>query len=150
MLKARPAGDKSWPIKCGGVTLGGYDKELDMGGYNMSYGIFEDAEFIGLGKVNFAGANFKHADLSGSNITAGDTFDNTLIDFTGANLANADLSDSDITADSIESNYFYEAIDFTGANLANTDLGGSKITADRILGLEPTSPPAPPQSPPSP
>jgi len=32
MLKQRPAGDKSWPIKCRGATLSGVDKDLVLSG----------------------------------------------------------------------------------------------------------------------
>ena len=43
MLKQRPAGDKSWPVKCSDTTLGTSDTELDLSGAHLSYGDFEDA-----------------------------------------------------------------------------------------------------------
>ena len=157
MLKARPAGDKNWPIKCSGATLGepwedsgtgyGYKtdpsgeyKSLDLSEYSMSYGEFVGATFFGWGAINFAGSNLHHANMSGAKLTA-DWHWNALgtpgvddwyalIDFTGANLVDADLSDWELT---IDSTYYggYGIIDFTGANLANADLGGSKLTTRR-------------------
>ena len=47
MLKQRPAGDKSWPIRCRGTTLGTADHELDLSGAHLSYGDFTSDTFIG-------------------------------------------------------------------------------------------------------
>ena len=138
MLKARPAGDKNWPIKCSGATLGepwedsgrykGEYKALELSGYNMAYGEFVGTTFIGEGAVNFAGSNLHHANLSGAKFTARLRNGKALINFTAANLTNADLSGSEIAA---EGSYYSDTstIDFTKATLAKADLSGSELTA---------------------
>ena len=162
MLKARPAGDKTWPIKCSGATLveqrsgskyedsGRYKgeyKALDLSGYNMAYGEFVGTTFIGEGAVNFAGSNLHHANLSGAKFTARLRNGKALINFTAANLTNADLSGSKITADG--SYYASSTIDFTEAILTKADLSGLELTAKSIIGLAPSPPsPSPPPQPP--
>ena len=134
MLKARPAGDKNWPVACSHATLGEADKELDLNGAHLSYGDFEEATFQAKGAIKLNGAGLAHADLSGSEFTAAgggsDGSYSANIDFAGANLANADLSGSKLTAAGLGG----AAIDFTEANLTNADLSGSKITADSSYG----------------
>merc|ERR1740124_1226312 len=146
MLKLRPAGDKSWPVSCSNTTLGTAGEELDLSGAHLSYGDFEGATFTGAGAVKLNEAGLAHANLMGSELTAGLRFGKALIDFTEANLTNADLSGSKLTAHG--SYYAPSTIDFTEAILAKADLSGSKLSADIIIGLAPPQPSAP--SPPSP
>ena len=73
MLKQRPAGDKSWPIKCRGATLSGVDKDLVLSGAHLSYGDFKDATFVGTGAIRLNETGLAHADLSGSRSRSSDT-----------------------------------------------------------------------------
>jgi hypothetical protein len=59
LLKQRPAGDKSWPIRCRGTTLGTADNELDLSGAYLSYGDFYDGTFIGAGTIKLDGAGLR-------------------------------------------------------------------------------------------
>ena len=133
MLKARPAGDKNWPVACSHATLGEADKELDLNGAHLSYGDFEEATFQAQGAIKLNGAGLAHADLSGSEFTADGSYGDATIDFTGANLTNADLSGSEITADGSYS--ATSTIDFTEATLDNADTDGVTLAADRIIGF---------------
>lgn len=137
MLKQRPAGDKSWPIKCHGATLSGVDRDLVLSGAHLSYGDFKEATFVGTGAIRLNEAGLAHADLSGSKVSTGageaPTTIDAIIDFSGANLTNANLSDSRLTSESRTKGN--AAIVFTDANLANADLRGSTLTADSALAI---------------
>ena len=56
MLKARQAGDKSWPIACRNAALG-EGKELDLIEAHPSHGDFKDATFVAAEKAKPYGNN---------------------------------------------------------------------------------------------
>ena len=101
MLKQRPAGDKSWPIKCNGVTLGTAGKQLVLSGEHLSYGEFDDATFIGASAINLEGTGLAHANLHGAKLTA----DSLAQNFNeGANTASSNCAYGGCT-DSVRPNY---------------------------------------------
>ena len=174
MLKQRPAGDKSWPIRCRGTTLGTADHELDLSGAHLSYGDFHDVRFIGAGTIKLDGAGLRSTNMSGAKLIADGGWGNSLVDLTGADLTNASLSGVELTA--LTTGYYGSStIDLTNATLDQVDLGGATLTAnsgsvgtidftdatqvdlsgttltaDSIVGLAPSPPPSLPPSPPSP
>jgi len=91
MLKQRPAGDKSWPIRCRGTTLGTADKELDLSGAHLSYGDFTSDTFIGARTIKLDGAGLRYTNMSGAKLIAdGGWGDSFVINLTRANLTNAE------------------------------------------------------------
>ena len=139
MLKQRPAGDKSWPIKCRGATLSGVDKDLVLSGAHLSYGDFKEAMFVGTGAIRLNETGLAHADLSGAKVSVfGENLDGNAIrasiDFSGANLTNADLSGSMFTAESSYAASGASTIDFSGAHLAHANLSGSTFSASSSYG----------------
>ena len=63
MLKHRTAGDKSWPIACANVVLGGKNLDLDLKDASLSYGDFEGATFEGNAKIDLQGAGLSNSNL---------------------------------------------------------------------------------------
>ena len=121
MLKQRTAGDNSWPIACSCTTLGTVDEELDLSGAHLSYGDFEEATFKGKA-IRLHGAGLAHAYLSGSKLTAENTYGNAAtIDFSGANLAHADLSGSELIATTSDGEATIDFTDTMNADLRDSD-----------------------------
>ena len=67
-------------------------------------------------EANFSGSDFRHADLSGSNLAG--------VDFSGADLSNTNLSNTDLTS----------AI-FRGAKLCGTILNGAQLFSADFRGV---------------